>query len=98
MNYILQANALEMLADSRRKRQVSATSSNICEPRFIPLKDSSTRFKLIWACPDNITPPSIREAEELICTTLLDENIIIDCTYSNGESALTPVQMLDPIT
>lgn len=87
---------LLLLANSKRKRQVASTSSDVCEPRFIPLSVDSVTFKLIWACPNGTTPPS-QEAEELICTTLLNENIITDCIYSNGQSAVTDVQTLDPI-
>lgn len=75
----------------------STGSSDVCEPRFIPLTDSSQASKLIWACPGNTTPPA-REAEELICSTLFTNNIITRCVYSNGEDA-TPslAQTLDPI-
>lgn len=85
-----------MLTNSKRKRQVGTTSSDVCEPRFIPLDVNSATFKLIWACPNGTAPPS-HEAEELICTTLLDSNIITNCIYSNGESAVTDVQTLEPI-
>ena len=85
-----------MSTNSRRKRQISGTSSDVCEPRFIPLNDNLITFKLIWACPNGTTPPS-SDIEELICMTLLDNNIIADCIYSNGESAVTDVQSLAPI-
>ena len=92
-----------MSANSNRKRrQVAAASSDVCEPRFIQLNDLVT-FKLIWACPnddsDNDTDtasPSL-EIQQLICTTLLDKKIVTDCIYSNGESAVTDVQTLDAI-
>lgn len=85
-----------MSANSNRKRQVASTSSDVCEPRFIPLKDDSVTFKLVWACPNGTNPPSL-DAEELICTTLLYNKIITGCVYSNGEPAETAVQTLDPI-
>ena len=84
-----------MSANTNRKRQVVSTSSDVCEPRFIPL-DNSVTFKLVWACPNGTAPPSV-DAEELICTTLLYNKIITNCIYSNGESAVTAVQTLDPI-
>jgi len=97
-----------MLANTNRKRrQVAAVSSDICEPRFISLKDDdSATFRLIWACPDDgidndtdtdtYTVPS-PEIQELICETLLDKKIVTDCIYSNGESAVITVQTLQPI-
>ena len=95
-----------MSANSNRKRrQVTAVSSDICEPRFIPLNnDDSATFKLIWACPDdginnNTSTDTIPspEIQELICETLLDKKIVTDCIYSNGESAVTAVQGLQAI-
>ena len=85
-----------MVANSNRKRQVVGASSDVCEPRFIPLNDDSVTFILVWACPNDTAPPSV-EAEELICTTLLYNKIITDCIYSNGKSAITAVQTLYPI-
>lgn len=87
-----------MLGNSNKKRQISAASSGVCEPQFIPLDNdnSATQLKLIWACPNDTAPPPL-EAEELICTTLLNDKIIINCVYSNGESAVTAKQTLDPI-
>ena len=89
---------------NRKRRQVAAISSDICEPRFISLKDDDATFKLIWACPDdginndtdtyNIPSPEI---QELICETLLDKKIVTDCIYTNGESAVITVQALQPI-
>ena len=86
---------------NRKRRQVAAASSDVCEPRFIRLNDDSATFKLIWACPNddndtNPTSPSL-EIQELICTTLLDKKIVTDCIYSNGESAVTDVQTLGAI-
>ena len=89
---------------NRKRRQVATVSSDVCEPRFIPLNDDdSATFKLIWACPDDRinntstnTIPS-PEIQELICETLLDKTIVTDCIYSNGESAVTAVQTLQAI-
>ena len=88
---------------NRKRRQVAAASSDVCEPRFIPLNDDSTTFKLIWACPDDDTDndtdttSASLEIQELICTTLLDKKIITNCIYSNGESAVIDTQTLSPI-
>ena len=79
--------------NGRNRRQ---SSSDFCEPRFI-LDTNDQSLKLVWACSNGTSSPD-STASVFLCQVLLDNDIVTNCTYSNGTTASQPVsEPLEPI-
>lgn len=77
------------------KRQTNV--DDFCEPRFIATAIAST-FQLIWACPNGTDPPSNPNVLNLICTSLIEANVLDSCTFPDGSTEVPPTPApLQPI-
>ena len=74
----------------RRRRQDDETIDDddngfvtTCEGRFIQL-DDSTKYVLVWACPENVAPPTAESGEETCQIIVAVQDSADSCKSQTG--------------